>query len=60
MTAKIEKILCSRFNASPTRERLLQFEDQFDKDVNGIPSLGAVKLLLRVVAEAKESRLIGA
>jgi hypothetical protein len=59
LTAEIEHTLCSLSNVSPIRVRLLQFEDKTDEDPMDIPSLGAVELLLRVVAEAKESRLIG-
>jgi hypothetical protein len=55
----IEEHLSTLSKISPIRERLSQFEDAKGEDPTSIPSLGAVELLLRVVAEAKESRHIG-
>ena len=61
LTAGVEEKLCSMSETSPKiRERLLGSEDDTNKDVKNIPSLGAVELLLRVVAEAKELRFISA
>ena len=59
MTTKIEKDLCSLHDVPSIREKLTQFQDRDDQDVPDIPALGAVELLLRVVAEAKGSDLIG-
>ncbi|KAL9038496.1 MAG: hypothetical protein Q9214_005256 [Letrouitia sp. 1 TL-2023] len=60
MTVEIEEALLSLHNIQPIRERLRQFLVRDDQDVPNIPALGVVELLLRVVAEAEESNLIGA
>ena len=58
LTTGIESQFRSLHNVPPIRTRFLDSQDQNNEDVKGVPSLGAVELLLRVVAEARESRHI--
>lgn len=57
LTCQIDTLL-TQPGAANVRAKLRSFQNQPNSNVEGTPALGAVELLLRVVAEASQSTLI--